>query len=288
LKEGIEISMKMLKHSVIFTLVLSLIAAGAAIGFMPSGVSADIESHDWLNTTYEGWDDFFGSNVIAYQAGNSATLIARVYNDRGTEISIDYGRLELDWATTPVEATDPPTTIGAGKWALFTWHTDIPSTSTASNLLLHTYKITVQYDMPENSDRQWVDGGYNLAVYSEEQASCRDSINQWETNNTNYTFWGYEGRQAMTEAWYDYNKATSEYRSADFDAAMADYETALTKQEDAMKKDAEIALTDESALTLDGTGGVKGIGFLVGGIGILVLGVAAGLGILAWAFLKRP
>lgn len=279
--------MKMLKHSVIAALVLTLAVTGVAIGFMPGSVSADIESHDWLNTTYEGWDDFFGSNVIAYQEGNSATLIARVYNDRGTEISIDYGRLDLDWATTPLEATDKPNTIAAGEWALFTWQMDIPSVSTASNLILHPYKITVQYDMPENADRQWVDFGYNLAIYSEDQANCRDLINQWNANNTNYTFWGYEGRQAMTEAWYIFNKATSEYKSADFDQAKTDYEAALTKQADAMKKDSGIALTDESALTLEGTGGVKGIGFLIGGIGILVLGVAAGLGILAWAFLKR-
>ncbi len=279
--------MKMLKHSVIAALVLSLIAAGAAIGFMPSGVSADIESHEWLNTTYEGWDDFFGSNVVAYQANSSATLIARVYNDRGTEISIDYGRLELDWASTPFEATDAPNTIGAGQWALFTWQLDMPSTSTASNLILHPYKITVQYDMPDNPDRQWVDGGYNLAIYSEQQAGCRDLVNQWNANNANYTFWGYEGRRAMTEAWYDYNKATSEYKSANFDQAQTDYGTAVTKQAEAIKNDADAALTGESALTLEGTGGVKGIGFLVGGIGILVIGVAVGLGILTWAFLRR-
>jgi hypothetical protein len=287
-KEGIEVSMKMLKHSLLAGLLLCLLAAGAIMGCMPGSVSAAIDSHEWLNTTYEGWDEFFGTSVIAYEAGSSATVIARVYNPWEKEISIDYGRLELGWTASPEEATQRPTTIGARKTALFTWRIDIPSTSNASNLLLHTYKIIIQYDVPDLvSDQKWEASGNNLAVYSEEQAACRDLIKQWNANNTSYSFWGYEARRAMADALYDYNRAASAYNSADFSQAKEYYEAAVTKQQEAMKEDAKIALTDQSALTLDGTGGVKGLGFLIGGIGILVLGVVAGLGILAWAFFKK-
>ena len=254
--------MKILKHSLLAGLVLCLLAAGAAIGFVPRTASADIQSYEWLNSAYEGWDDFLNANVIAYEAGTSATLIARVYNPWEKEITLDYGRVELGWAASPVESVDRPP-IGAHKTALLTWNIDIPSTSSASNLQLHTYKITVQYDVPELvSDQKWERSGNDLAVYSPEQVGCRDLIQKWTANNTAYSFWGYEGRQAMTEATYTYNKASSEYEAAQFEAAQTDYQAALDKQNEAIEKDAAAALTAESALTLEGTGGVKGLGFL--------------------------
>ena len=114
--------MRILKQGLLAGLVLCLLAAGAAIGFIPRSVSAEIQSYEWLNSEYEGWDEFFNANVVAYQAGGSATLIARVYNPWEKEISIDYGRLELGWAASPEEATERPTTIAAYKTALFTWH----------------------------------------------------------------------------------------------------------------------------------------------------------------------
>jgi len=91
----------------------------------------------------------------------------------------------------------------------------------------------------------------------------------------------------MTEAWYLYNKAEDEYDSGNFVGAAADYAAAVTTQEKAIKADACAALTNQSAQTLEGTGGMKGIGYLIAGIGILVLGLSAGIGIIAWGLRKR-
>jgi len=272
---------RLLKFSVV--IVLALIAVAAASLLAPKPAEAAITYHKWLNTTYEGYDPFYQANVVAYKTSTTAELVARVDNNAGSEISIDFGRLELSWTTTLVEATERPSTIAAGKYGLFRWQFTMPDTTTASNLLMHSYKVTVQYDVAGGvSDQQWTRTGTNLVVYTEDQAICRDLVNQWNINLT-YPIWGYECQRAMTEASYYYNKADDEYSSGNFDAAKEDYETAVEKQVEAIKKDAGAALTPESAQTLEGTGGTRGVGFLLGGIGILVVG----LGFVVWALRRE-
>lgn len=150
--------------------------------------------------------------------------------------------------------------------------------SAASNLVIHTYEITIMYGSDEVKD-----SGSNLVIYSDEQGACRESIQKWTANNSAYTLWGYEGRRMMTEASYLKNKADDEYSSGNFTAAKADYAEAVKEQEQAIKSDSGAALTGESAVALQGTGGNKGIGYLIAGIGILLAGIGVMAGVLLWA-----
>ena len=272
-----------LRSYLVVTLLLVVIAGGAAIGLTLKPAEAAIASHEWLNTTYQGEDGFYDANIVAYTVSDNAELIARIDNPYSADISIDYARLELGWSSTPLDATEKPATIAAGKYGLVIWNFTVPEASIASNMLVHSYTITVQYDITGGlSDEHWYDGGGNLAVYSEDQSTCRVSVEKWTVNNSKYTFWGYKGQSAMTEAWYLYNKAEDEYNSGNFEAAKADYETAVQKQEEAIKSDADAALTPTSAQALEGTGGMKGVGYLIGGIGILIIALSLGLGIVFW------
>lgn len=267
--------------------VLCLVVAVLGVFLIPRPASADISSHEWLNTVYSGTEDpyFRGTNIAAYQAGGTAKLVATVANTSGHDISIDYGRLKLGWSTVEEEADTRPLTIAKGEYALFVWEFAVPDVTTASNLILHTYEINVQYDETGGiSGRIWTVDGGNLAVYSPEQAACRDSIDKWNANSGAYTIWGYEGREMMTEASYSYNKAEDQYARGDFSEADTNYEEAVTKQEKAIAADVGKALTDQSAQTLEGTGGMKGTGYLIAGIGILVAGVGVLLGALLWVF----
>jgi hypothetical protein len=274
-------------RSMVMVMLLVLVAGCLAIGLAVKPVGADIAAYEWTNTTYQGLDGFYGANIVAYKTGAGAELIARVVNNQGSDISIDYGRLELGWDATPLEAVERPTTIASGDYALFRWTFEVPSNTAATNLLMHTYEITVQYDEPGNPDRQWSESGANLVVYSEEQAASRDSIDKWDANMSSYVIWGYEGRRAMTEAWYLYNKAEAEYDSGNFVGAAADYAAAVTTQEKAINADASAALTNQSAQTLEGTGGMKGIGYLIAGIGIAILGLSVGIGVIAWGLRRQ-
>lgn len=281
------------KPSLVLTAVLCLLAAILSVGLIPRPASAVISSHEWLGAAYSGTEDpyFYGQNVAAYQAGTTAKLVATVVNTTGHDISIDYGRLKLGWSTVVEEADSRPLTIARGEYAIFEWVFTVPEVATASNLILHTYEITVQYDETDgDSDEKWTEEGSKLVVYSADQAACRDSINKWDANNEAYTFWGYEGRETMTEALYLYNKAEDQYAGGDFSDANESYAQAVTMQEGAIEADAGKALTDQTAETLEGTGGTKGIGYLIAGIGLLLAGIGVMLGALLWAIKggKKP
>jgi hypothetical protein len=274
-----------LRSYLVVTLLLVVIAGGAAIGLTLKPAEAAITSHEWLNTTYQGEDGFYGADIVAYTASDNAELMARIDNPYSTAISIGSAKLNLGWSSTPLDATEKPATIAAGSYGLVIWNFTVPSyDSIASNLLVQSYNITVQYDITGGDlGQKWEDGGSNLVVYSEDQRACRVSVDKWLVNNSKYTFWGYKGQSAMTEAWYLYNKAEDEYNSGNFGAAKADYAAAVQNQEKAIKSDADSALTPTSAQAVQGTGGMKGVGYLLGGIGILIVALSLGLGIVFWA-----
>ncbi len=275
------------KPSLVVMVVLCLMTAMLGVGLIPRPASADISSHEWLGAAYTGTGDpfFSGTNIVAYRAGSTAKLVATVVNTTGHDISIDFARLKLGWTTVLEEADSRPLTIARGEYSLFVWEFPVPDVSTASNLVMHSYEITVQYDITSGlSDQSWKEDGSKLVVYSEDQAACRDSVNKWDANNDAYTIWGYKGREMMTEALYLYNKAEDQYAGGDFSGANTNYAEAVTMQEEAIKADAGKAITNQSAQTLEGTGGTKGIGYLIGGIGILLAGIGVMVGALLWTF----
>lgn len=280
------------KPSLVVMAVLCLAAAILGAGLIARPASAQVSTVQWLGALYAGTEDpyFEGMDIVAYKEGDSARLVATVVNTTGHDISIDHGRLKVGWSTVEEEADSRPLTIAKGEYGIFEWVFDIPAVATASNLIMHTYAITVQYDITGGLlDEKWTEdssdpGNPNLVVYSEDQAACRDSMDKWESNNDAYVLWGYEGRQTMTEALYLYNKAEDQYAAGDFDEASTSLADALAKQKEAIDKDAKAALTNESAQTLQGTGGNKGVGYLIAGIGILLAGVGVMVGALLWAF----
>ena len=281
------------KPSIAIMAVLCLMVAVLGFGLIPRPASANISSYEWLGAAYTGNQDpyFSGSSIVAYREGDTAKLVAKVANTTGAEISIDYSRLTLGWTTVQEEADSGPKTIAKDAYGIFEWVFDVPSVGTASNLVMHNYGITVQYDVwGGEADRKWSVDGSNFVIYVDAQVSCRDSVNKWTANNDAYMLWGYEGRQIMTEALYLYNKAEDQYAAGNFAEASTSYTDAVTKQLEAIEKDSNSALTGESALTLAGTGGTKGTGYLIAGIGILIAGIGVMGGALLWAIKggKKP
>ena len=282
------------KFSFVAMVVLCLAATIAAVGLMPRSASAQpwgtvvIESPQWLEADYMGFDSFYGQTVVAYHAGGSAKLMAVVWNGFEDDATVDYARLQLGWGGEPKEATSKPATIAKNSYALFEWEFTVDA---ASNLIAHTWEITVKCEVEADTPFEAKDtsSGSNLVVYSEDQVACRGSVDTWDANNEAYTIWGYKGRDMMRVPLDLYNKAEDQYNGGDFENAKANYAEAVTKQEEAIKADAKCALTDQSAQALQGTGGNKGIGYLIAGIGILLAGIGVMVGVLLWAMRgKKP
>lgn len=264
------------KLSLVMASLLCLLAVVLAVGVVPRPAEAapalSIESYKWLKTSYEGSDGFYGGSIVAYKSGGNVELMATVRNWSGADVSVSGATLTVDWSSVLVNAVEYPTTIAKDSYGVIIWRFDA---SAASNLVTHNYEITVKSGNDEVKD-----SGSNLVIYSDEQDACRESIQKWTANNSAYTLWGYEGRRLMAGASYLKNKADDEYNSGGFAAAKADYAEAVKKQEHAIKSDACAALTPQSAQALEGTGGNKGIGYLIAGIGILLAGIGVMVGVL--------
>lgn len=282
------------RHAVWVAAALCLAILIAIVGVLvpvstkaqPWGVR--IESVQWLETKYEGYDSFYGTTIVAYETGSTAKLLATVFNNTDDEIIVDYARIQFGWSSTPGDATTKPATVAKRSYTIVIWEVPVPDNSVASNLIIHTWAVTVRYhvgDSPTSTDLKT--GGSNFVVYSKDQVACRDSIDKWNANNDAYTLWGYKAQRMMTEALYLYNKAKVQYASGEFSSAKDNYASAVIKQEEAIKSDAAAALTGESAQTLAGTGGTKGTGFLIAGIGVLLAGIGVLIGALLWATRKK-
>ena len=264
------------KLSLVMASLLCLLAVVLAVGVVPRPAEAApalyIESYKWLKTSYEGSDGFYGGSIVAYKSGDNVELMATVRNWSESGMSFGSASLKVDWSSVLVNAVEYPTTIAKNSYGVILWRFDA---SAASNWVTHEYEFSVKYGNEEVKD-----SGSNLVIYSDEQAACRESIQKWTANNSAYTLWGYEGRRMMVGASYLKNEADDEYNSGGFAAAKADYAEAVKKQEHAIKSDACAALTPQSAQALEGTGGNKGIGYLIAGIGILLAGIGVMVGVL--------
>jgi len=284
------------RFSLVAMMVLCLATTIVGVALVPKSAGAQphnaiqIESPQWLDAKYEGVDSFYGQAVVAYQTGGSARLSAVVWNGFDNDATVNYARLQFGWGGEAISATaGSPTKISKNSYALFEWQSAVPTT--ASSLIVHTWEIkvkcTVEADTP--FDREDSTSGFNFVVYTGDQADCRDQIDIWQANNAAYNIWGYKGREMMTEAVLSYNKAEDQYGSGNFDDAKASYTDAVTKQDEAIKADAKCALTDQSAQALQGTGGNKGIGYLIAGIGILLAGIGVMVGVPLWVMRgKKP
>ncbi|MDD1652565.1 MAG: hypothetical protein LUO86_05995 [Methanomicrobiales archaeon] len=137
------------RHSLPVIAALCLVAAVLGVGLVPKPASAYIGSYEWLGATYMGTEDpfFDGTNIVAYNAGATAQLVATVVNTTDAEISIDFARLTLGWSSEKEEADTAPKTIAKDTYAIFIWSFQVPAVSAASNLVVHNFDITVQYDV---------------------------------------------------------------------------------------------------------------------------------------------
>lgn len=145
----------MRKRSFALVLIVGLLLTGMIGMAFPGSAGAAIVSHQWAETVFSSWDDFYGSQVHAYQAGSTAKLNVKVYNEQPGDITIKEAKIKFDWGQE-YAATVYPTEIRQGEYGLVNFEFEVPSTDVASNRILHSYTIVVGYQVQGwNYVRNW-------------------------------------------------------------------------------------------------------------------------------------
>ena len=216
---------------VLSSLVLTLLLALS----MTRAVKADINDGDgiWLGPTFSGFDDFYGASVIAYTEG--ATARVAVIVDRGgsggaSEINVTAVSVVFDWGGNYTLVLSPVFTVNDTiSTAAFTVSFTVPSTSTASNMFLHTYTIYVKYNTTLGAAPPFTGGDNDFAVYSTAQASAqtlKQTADSYSEPSGGFT--SHEARILWEKGDAELTKGDTSYMLGAFSSAATYYQNAIT------------------------------------------------------------
>jgi len=204
-------------------LVMTLVLTMAA-----TPVHAYIYSYNWTAPLYRGYDSFFGTYVVAYEAGSTAQLFVRVYNDwyGYPSINVTAVKVSFDWNVN-YTSNECPYVMLNGEYHSFMINFTVPQTNIASDMFAHSYMMYVEFAYDGSTSYWSYYPGESFAVYSVERADALDL--QTELNaKFSYvpSFNSYEARLMLSEAQAE--RGTGDYMSGQgkFALAKTHYEAA--------------------------------------------------------------
>lgn len=254
---------------------ITVLTIGLLLPLTPP-VRGEIASTKWINTTFSGFDPFFQTTVDAYATGVTATLSALVRdNVGGAYINLTSWTLSMDWNQNYTGTLSQH--IISGNQAAVTITFTVPSTSTASNLVLHNCIfncLSVNYTTAAGvKNRQFFSPISDIAVYSSDQSSAMGAAQQLSFLTLGpsvcSSFKTSSASSSCLQAIQQANLGSSLYRTGNFAGANTDLQTALTDWNNAVNNENSAG----GSLTLGST--VGGWGSLLLGIGAVVVGAAA-------------
>jgi hypothetical protein len=258
-----------LSKLVLFTLPLLLLGLVA-----PLAHAQEISSFNWIGALRNGSDPFYGGSVVGYRAGTTATLAITFSNPPGNNaINITSVTVLFDWGTN-YASKGVPIVINSGLLRTFNITFTVPSTGTATNLVLHAYSITASYtDIPGPATHTRSAGGSNFAIFSNDQADAMTVMQRLGGPATSgYLFPVFRTAQASAlaaQATSEANLGQSLYASGDFTNAKIH----LANASNLLGNATSIEQSRSSALDFSGI--VSGWGGLLLGIGATIIGVSA-------------
>jgi hypothetical protein len=111
---------------------------------MAASAASGIQSTQWSGAVFMGTDDFYGTGVVAFEAGSAAKLTALVKNEAAVDATIKEAKIKFDWGVT-VTATSAPTQLKSGETGVFVFDFTVPETTVATNTSVHNYQVIVGY-----------------------------------------------------------------------------------------------------------------------------------------------
>lgn len=252
-----------------------------------------IDDYRWFGASHEGYDDFYRTTVTAYEAGSNATLIVYVYAEC---------YITATWEEVPANVT---AVIASFDWDInYTWtglvqieskktHVfnitfTVPTTTVASNMLTHKYKIYVEHvnstTAPQKTYTTSLTGSPRFAVYSADQADAQELKGELETWEAAYgaapsvLYMPSEARELWIQAGLEKDMAEGAYRDGNFADAKTHYGNAVKSLQDAITSEVNTGASFEDALLdlVNSAGSylsMQGWGFIVISIGFLFMGI---------------
>ncbi len=223
-----------------FTITATLLLSVFVSLSMTDQVNAQAFDPDpvWAGYLHKGDDDFYGTGVVAYEAGSTAVLYVSVRNTGlGKQMNVSAVGISLNWGDT-FNSTQANKTnlveLKDGEYRIFTITFKVPSVANVSNLFRWDYTIYLEHlnasdaAYPRyNRTRSELDLPY-FVVYSADQAKCRQmatTISQvtdlypWNSTKAKILWAKHENETKVAKSYYD---------SGDFSNAATHYENALS------------------------------------------------------------
>jgi len=258
-------------------------------------VNASISMHNWIGATYEGYDSFLGTSVIAYEAGAQAKLLVRVYSDYRVgppwqyhPVNVSAVKIWADWNinyTSTEVSEDSPIMVEPYQYRTFTIIFTIPNTTIASNLVAHNYQIYVEHvDSTTGAKRivgTWTSSGSGLAVYSAEQSDCM-KIHQKYAGMSAPTF-TYPGAEVLwARAMLESSIAERNYQVGNFTDAQTHFRSMDNLVAQAFDTEATKGSATADAATVEANAAMMqsycyillGLGLTLFGIGAIIYGMS--------------
>jgi hypothetical protein len=268
-------------------LILALLAAIAlAPVIRPVAAVPHVQSIQWLSPVFSGFDDYYDTNVLAYEAGSTAKLLVRVHNDFATSSEIQI-RVFMDWMTENV--TSEEVDVDGNDFHVFEMSILIAATSVASNVYLHSYTIYFEYTT-DTDPPVIIEGVYttasNFAVYSGEQADIVDLTRELDAIGFYSSMYvTAEARKLLLDARTESSLGDVMYDKGEFVSSLSHYTNALNYTKTGIQADiAKATLFEDSiygviesmknSMSMMGYGSLLfGIGFLFIGIGVIIYSI---------------
>jgi hypothetical protein len=252
----------------LFTLPLLLLGVVAPIAH-----AQDISSFNWIGALRNGSDPFYGGSVVGYRTGTTATLAITFGNPPGNiAINVTSVMVLFDWGQN-YASKGVPVVINGGVLRTFNITFTVPATGTATNLVSHSYTITVSFtDIPSTGTRNRSTSSSNFAIFSNDQADAMSAMQKLGGPATSgYLFPVFRTAQASAlaaQATSEANLGQSLYSSGDFTNAKVH----LANASNLLGNATSIEQSRSSALDFSGI--VSGWGGLLLGIGATIIGIS--------------
>jgi len=143
----------------IVAFVCLLVLAAVVMSVPLMAVAAINTPGKWAVPVYQGTDSYYGADVVAFEAGTTAKLTVTVYNDQGVDVVIKEAKIILDWGATHA-ATVAPSMLKLGETGTVSF--DVPVPATATNAVLHNYRVIVGYQRQDTDYVTSLDTGRKL------------------------------------------------------------------------------------------------------------------------------
>lgn len=143
----------------IVAFVCLLVLAAVVMSVPLMAVAAINTPGKWAVPVYQDNDSYYGADVVAFEAGTTAKLTVTVYNDQGVDVVIKEAKIILDWGATHA-ATVAPSLLKDGETGTVSF--DVPVPATATNAVLHNYRVIVGYQRQDTNYVTSLDTGRKL------------------------------------------------------------------------------------------------------------------------------